>query len=86
MAEKLELQGFEVVAEGGAEFIVEEGELDGGSQEAEFIARIVGNPFVNISPQALLFGEEAQAVGELDFATGAGLGAFEAIEDGGRRT
>ena len=82
--ESLELQGFEVFAEGGAEFLIEEGELDGGFQEAEFVARIVGNSFVNVSPQALLFGEEAQAVSELDFAAGAGLGAFQAIEDGGR--
>ncbi len=81
----LELQSFEVIAEGGAEFFVEEGEFDGGFQETEFIARIVGNSFINVSPQALLFGKEAQAVGELDFAAGTGLGALEALKDGGRK-
>ena len=85
VAETLEFQGFEVIAEGGAEFFVEQGELDGGSQESEFIARIVGNSLVNVSPQALLFGEESQAVGELDLTAGTGFGALEAVKDGGRK-
>ena len=58
-----------------------QGEFDGGSQEAEFVSRIVGYPLINVGPQSLFLGEQAHGIGELNFAAGAGLGAFEAIEN-----
>ena len=77
----LKLQSFEVVAEGGAEFRVLQGNLHSGFQETEFVSRIVGNSLINVSPKSLFFDQKAQRVGELNFISGAGLDAFEAIEN-----
>lgn len=79
----LELQGFEVVAEGGAQFRVLQGNLHGGFQETEFVSRIVGNSLINVSPKSLFLDEKAQRIGELNFVSGAGLDAFQAIENRG---
>jgi len=65
-----------------AEFRVLHAEFDGGFQEAEFIPRIVRNSLVNQSPEPLFFSKDSHGIGELNLAARAGLGAFEAIEDG----
>jgi hypothetical protein len=77
----LELEGFEVGAESGAEFGILQGKLDGGFQVTEFVARVVGNPFIDICPQAMLAREDAHGVGELNFVSRAGLRARETIEN-----
>ena len=62
-----------------------QGKFDGGFEEAEFVSCVVGNSFVNQSPEANFFGEDAHGIGELDFASRTGWGAFEASENGGRK-
>ena len=78
---RLQFQRFQVGAEIFAQLLVLQGEFHGGFQEAEFVASVVRDAFVDVSPQTLLLRESAHPIGELDFVTRAGFGAFEAIKD-----
>src|ERR1700674_975810 len=47
---RLKLQCFQVFAKRCAEFGIQQRKLHGGFQEAEFVTRVVRNPFIYISP------------------------------------
>jgi hypothetical protein len=79
----LKLQAFQVFAEGDAEVVALQGELDGGFQETQFVSGIVAAAFVDVGVHFFFLQEVAHAVGELKFATGASLCFGEALKDGG---
>ena len=77
----LEGERFEPLAEGRAEVVALEGELDGGFEEAEFVAGVVALAFV-VEAKDFFVGEQGfDGVGELEFAACAGGEAFEHVED-----
>ena len=79
----LERQGFQVVAERTAEIISLQSELDGGFQEAEFVARIVTRAIEFLAVDRTVAEQMAQSVRQLDLAAGAGLHGLDGREDFG---
>src|SRR5512132_1589287 len=80
----LQLERLQVTAKVVGEVGTGEGELDGGLEEAELVARVVALALeldrVHRAPRA----ERAQAVGELDLAALVGGGLGENSKDVGR--
>src|SRR5262245_28466546 len=81
----LELQRLEVSAKRFAKFLVLQRQLDGGLQEAELFAGIVGNTFVDVGPQALFSGKNLHGVGQLNLAAGTRFGSLQAAKNGRRK-
>src|SRR5258708_7133669 len=83
-ARTLKREGFEPGAEGGAEVVAFEGELDGGLEEAHLVAGIVSLAFVAEAIDLFVLEEGLDGVGELEFAACAWGDGFEHVEDARR--
>ena len=64
---------FKILAERAAQVVALEGEFHRGFQESEFVAGVVAAAFVDVGVHFFLLQQHAHAVGELQFAAGAGL-------------
>src|SRR6266702_8930439 len=82
---RLQLERFQITAEGRAEFRILQSKLYGGFQETELVSRVIRDAVVDVSPQSVLPGEKAERVGQLNFISRAGLGASQAIENSRRQ-
>src|SRR2546422_4676816 len=81
LIESLQLQGLQIFTELAAKLLVLQSDFHGRFQESQFIASIIGNAIVNVCPQTILLGQNAQRVGQLDFIPGPWLRARQAIEN-----
>src|SRR5579864_2704696 len=77
----LQLQTLQILAKVTAKFLVLQSDFYGRFQKPQFVACIVRNTIINVCPQTVFLGQNAQRVGQLDFVSCAGLGARQAIKN-----
>src|SRR6516164_6194161 len=77
----LQLQRFQINSEIVAEVGTAKREFDCGFEEAELVARVIAFTFEHVRIDGLLFEQEADAVGQLDFAAFSFSSFFEEAED-----
>src|SRR5262245_44419188 len=80
----LEPQALQVLAEGAAQVVALERELDRGLQEAQLVSGVVARALEAVAVQAPVLAQGAQAVRELDLAAGVARRGGQGLEDVGR--
>src|SRR5205814_8857134 len=78
---RLDIQFFQIFAEGPAEIRALEGKFYRGFQKPKLVARVVALAFINIRIHLFLLQQHAHTVSQLQFSAGAGWSLGETIEN-----
>src|SRR6266404_433911 len=77
----LQLERTQILPKIPAELLILKSNLDGSLQKSELVSRVIRLPFVNMCVKSGFLRQQPQAIGQLNFASLAGPGPFQTIEN-----